>query len=139
MATLISIERFRSQRRASDGPAREEACWRNAMLPSAIAMGVVIVVSMGVLFLGAKEEIFSAESMMWLLIAALVSFFALTKIIIANVLFFVLANEKPRIAARGPRPTYSAPIPIRPAGNPRPPRIAADSDEDAVAAAAYNR
>ncbi len=135
MATLISIERLRRQRQVSDSTAREDGLWRNAMLPSAIAMGVVVVVSIGALFLGAEEELFSAESMMWLLIAALVSFFALTKIIIANVLFFVLANEKPRAAAaRGPRPTYRAPIPMRPAGNPRPPRTANERPEEAVVA-----
>jgi hypothetical protein len=73
--------------------------------------------------------------MTWVLIAALLSVFALTKIVIANVLFFVLANEKPRAAARGPRPSNRAPVPLRPAGNLRPSRTMGEPDQDAVAAA----
>jgi|GEM_PF-5920354 hypothetical protein len=138
MATLISLEHLRRQRRVSESTAREDNLWRNAMLPSAIGMGIVVAVSIGALFLGAQGDMFSAECMMWLLIAALVSFFALTKIIIANVLFFVLANEKPRTAlARGPRPTYRAPLPMRPADNPRSPRTA--DQETGEAAVASNR
>lgn len=137
MATLISIERFRRRRRDSSSAAHEEDFWRKAMLPSAIVMGVIVAISVGALVIGIKEGIFTSETMIWVLIGALVSVFALTKIVIANVLFFVLANEKPRVAmGRGPRPTYRAPIAMRSAGKPRPPRTTSALGEEAAVAAA---
>ncbi len=137
MATLISIERIRRQRRADDGAAREEAVWRNSMLPSAMAMGVIIVLATGALVIGTEKSVFGEESMAWILIAALVSVFALTKIVIANLLFFVLASEKPRpaVAGRGPRPTNRAVVPLRvqsPTGLPH--QTANSRDEQVLAA-----
>lgn len=116
MAKLIRLERLLHEARRREDLAREEAFWRKSMVPVSIAMGIIIMLASGAFCAGVQWGVFSDSSMIWVVVAALVSIFALTKIVVANLLFYALANEQPRYPeTNGPQPTHRdrLPIPLR--------------------------
>ncbi len=115
MATVIPLHRRRptktaAQQKAAAAEQSAERFWRNSMVPASIAMGVIIVLALAALVVVAKTGALGHTSKTWVLVAALVSVIGLTKIIIANMFFFILMQDDARLnelpaTPPGPRPS----------------------------------
>jgi len=114
MATVIPLRRRRpAKSRAQENLEAErsaERFWRDSMLPASIAMCVIIVLALISLLVVAKTGLLGQTSRTWVLVAALVSVIGLTKIVIANMFFFVLMQDDARLneapaTPPGPRPS----------------------------------
>ena len=106
MATVFPIQRRRHQ--AETNPHSAEAFWRKSMVPASIAMGVIIVTAVATLTIGVKTGWLGHDSEKWVLVGALVSVIGLTKIVVANMFFFLLMQDESRIDPRlapSPPPT----------------------------------
>jgi hypothetical protein len=103
VATVIPLQR----RRLPNGAANKhsaEAFWRNSMVPASIAVGVIIVAAVATLVISVKTGWLGHDYSKWVLMAALVSMIGLTKIVIANMFFFLLMQDDARLEAP-PAPT----------------------------------
>lgn len=105
MATVISFQRrrrlkSREAQKPAGGEHSAEAFWRNSMVPASIAMGVIIVAAVAMLVIGLKTGWLGQDYSGWVLVAALVSVIGLTKIVIANMFFFLLMQDDARLDAR---------------------------------------
>lgn len=109
MATVIALRRPRPLKRsAAQKPITAEHSaeqfWRKSMLPASIVMGAIVVLAVGALFIGLRTGRLSGDSETWVLVAALVSVIGLTKIIIANMFFYVLMQDDARLNEPAPAP-----------------------------------
>jgi hypothetical protein len=104
------------QRRQLPGAAANrhsaEAFWRKSMVPASIGMGVIIVAAVTTLVVGMKTGWLGHDSANWVLVAALVSVIGLTKIVIANMFFFLLMQDDARLDPRPAPPPPTPGIPI---------------------------
>jgi hypothetical protein len=114
VATVIAIRRPRPPgRSAAQKPAAAhsaEQFWRKSMVPASIAMGAIIVLAVGTLLVGSKAGLLTHDSETWVLVAALVSVIGLTKIIVANMFFYILMQDDARLSESVPAPP---PSPVR--------------------------
>ncbi len=104
MATVISFHRrrplnSRGAPTAADNEHSAEAFWRNSMVPASIAVGVIIVAAVATLAIAVKTGWLGHDYSKWVLTAALVSMIGLTKIVIANMFFFLLMQDDARLEA----------------------------------------
>jgi hypothetical protein len=134
MATVIPLHRRRltktlaSQKAAAAAAEHSaERFWRESMVPASILMGVIIVLALAGLIIVVKTDALGHKSAMWVLVAALVSVIGLTKIVIANMFFFLLMQDDARLnqapAPPGPpasRQTRLLRMPPRPVARPMP-------------------
>lgn len=112
MATVIPMRRplspevrlQQAQRKAAAAEHSAERFWRKSMVPVSIAMCVVIVMAVSALVIGLRTGYLGHDSTMWVLVAALVSMVGLTKIVIANMFFFVLMQDDARLDGVEPPP-----------------------------------
>ncbi len=130
MATVVPFSRKRAPNRRPVGSAAAsadgaraarwsaEGFWRKSMMPASIGMGVIIVLAMGLLGLGAETGAIGPDAMIWVLIAVMISVVGLSKIIIANVFFLMLIRDDDRVDYRSKLPERAA---IRRAVAPRRP------------------
>ena len=96
VATVIPLQRRRLQKGTADKHSAE-AFWRNSMVPASIAMGIIIVAAVATLGVGVKTGWLGHDSSRWVLVAALVSVIGLTKIVLANMVFFLLMQDDARL------------------------------------------
>lgn len=93
------------------------------MVPVSIAMGVIIVTAVATLTIGVKTGWLGHDSEKWVLVGALVSVIGLTKIVIANMFFFLLMQDEaridPRLAPPPPTPGIRAARETRPLRTPQ--------------------
>lgn len=80
------------------------------MVPASIVMGAIIVLTVGSLFIGLKTGLLSHDAATWVLVAALVSVIGLTKIIVANMFFYIMIQDDARLAEPPPAPPPQTPI-----------------------------
>lgn len=106
MALVIPLQRRR--RKLEKDPYSSEAFWRNSMVPASIGMCILIVGAVATLVIGLKTGWLQGDSSKWVLVAALVSVIGLTKIVIANMFFFLLAQDESRL---DPQPAPPPPDP----------------------------
>src|ERR1700692_869722 len=78
------------------------------MVPASIAMGIIIVAAVATLGIGVKTGWLGHDSSNWALVAALVSVIGLTKIVLANMFFFLLMQDEARL---DPPPAPPPPTP----------------------------
>jgi hypothetical protein len=104
---VIPLQR-RRQLDAPANPYSAEAFWRKSMVPASIGMGVIIVAAVGTLVVGVRMGWLGHDSAKWVLVAALVSVIGLTKIVLANMFFFLLMQDEARL---DPRPAPPPPTP----------------------------
>lgn len=78
------------------------------MVPASIGMGVIIVLAVATLWVGLRTGWLGHEWGKWVLVAALVSVIGLTKIVIANMFFYLLMQDEARLDA------MPAPVPPTP-------------------------
>lgn len=130
MATVITLRRPRplgphaTPGTTARAPHSAERFWRNSMVPASIVMGAIIVLTLGTLFVGLKTGLLGHDSATWVLVAALVSVIGLTKIIVANMFFYIMTQDDARLDEPAPTPP---PPPIRQTRPLRmPPRALAD-------------
>jgi hypothetical protein len=102
VATVIQLQRrhplnSRGVPKATANKHSAEAFWRNSMVPASIAMGIIIVAAVATLGVGVKTGWLGHDSSRWVLVAALVSVIGLTKIVIANMFFFLLMQDDARL------------------------------------------
>ena len=106
MAIVLPLQRRRHDVEAN--PHSAEAFWRKSMVPTSVAMGVIIVTAVATLTIGVKTGWLGHDSEKWVLVGALVSVIGLTKIVVANMFFFLLMQDEarvdPRIAPPPPTP-----------------------------------
>lgn len=67
------------------------------MVPASIIMGVIVVVSVSGLAYAVEHQLMDRPWAMWLLVAALVSIVGLSKIIIANMFFYIMIQDDARL------------------------------------------
>jgi hypothetical protein len=113
VATVIQLQRrhplnSRAAQKATANQHSAEAFWRNSMVPASIAMGVIIVAAVATLSVGVKTGWLGHDSSRWVLVAALVSVIGLTKIVLANMVFFLLMQDDARL---DPPPAPPPPTP----------------------------
>lgn len=135
MAIVIPFRRprpvkARGERKTPAANHSAEQFWRKSMVPVSIAMGAVIVLALAALVVGAKTGLLGHNARMWVLVAATVSVIGLTKIVVANMFFYLLTQDDARLdepppvlAARTvakPRPRRRTlrPVPSRPPNQP---------------------
>lgn len=106
MAIVLPLQRRR--RNVETNPYSAEGFWRNSMVPASIGMGVIIVTAVATLTIGVKTGWLGHDSAKWVLVAALVSVIGLTKIVVANMFFFLLTQDEARV---DPRITTPPPTP----------------------------
>jgi hypothetical protein len=111
VAVVIPLQRRRSLN-ADGNPHSAEAFWRKSMVPASIGMGVIIVTAVATLGVGVKTGWLGHDSSKWVLVAALVSVIGLTKIVLANMFFFVLMQDEARLdpPPAPPPPTPGIPV-----------------------------
>jgi hypothetical protein len=111
VAVVIPLQRRRSLN-ADSNPHSAEAFWRKSMVPASIGMGVIIVAAVATLWVGVKTGWLGHDSAKWVLVAALVSVIGLTKIVLANMFFFVLMQDEARLdpPPAPPPPTPGIPV-----------------------------
>ncbi|GEM_PF-3204700 len=106
--TMAAILSFRRVRKDPVGPTNAELAeaqfWRKSMVRSSIAMGAVVVIALGTLLLGMQEKLFDDDWGMWVLVIALFSVAGLTKVIMANILFYFLLREEAAVGRSGVSP-----------------------------------
>jgi hypothetical protein len=85
-----------------------EAFWRKSMVPVSIGMGVIIILAVATLVVEVKTGWLGHDSEKWVMVAALVSVIGLTKIVIANMFFYLLMQDDARL---DPRPAPPPPTP----------------------------
>jgi hypothetical protein len=78
------------------------------MVPASIGMGAIIVVAVATLWVGLQTGWLGHEWGKWVLVAALVSVIGLTKIVIANMFFYLLMQDEARL---DPMPAPAPPTP----------------------------
>ncbi len=78
------------------------------MVPASIGMGAIIVVAVATLWVGLQTGWLGHEWGKWVLVAALVSVIGLTKIVIANMFFYLLMQDEARL---DPMPAPAPPSP----------------------------
>ena len=101
MALVIPLQR---RRKVEKDRYSSEDFWRNSMVPASIGMSILIVGAVATLVVGLKTGWLQGDSSRWVLVAALVSVIGLTKIVIANMFFFMLAQDESRLDPRIPPP-----------------------------------
>ena len=104
---VIPLQRRRPLDAAAN-PYSAEAFWRKSMVPASIGMGVIIVAAVATLVVGVRMGWLGHDSAKWVLVAALVSVIGLTKIVLANMFFFLLMQDEARL---DPRPAPPPPTP----------------------------
>jgi hypothetical protein len=111
VAVVIPLQRRRSLN-APANPYSAEAFWHKSMVPASIGMGVIIVAAVATLGVGVKTGWLGHESAKWVLVAALVSVIGLTKIVLANMFFFLLMQDEARLdpPPAPPPPTPGIPV-----------------------------
>jgi hypothetical protein len=107
MATIIdfgrALRRGSHKRLGSDERAVVQF-WRDSMVWSSIAMGVIVVLAAGTLFFGLKHGLMDHDWGMWVLVVALFAMAGLTKVIIANIFFYILLQEDMQLGKTGVPP-----------------------------------
>ena len=116
MGSVISFHRRRPLNsrgvpRAADEEHSAEAFWRNSMVPASIAVGAIIVTAVATLVISVKTGWLGQDYSRLVLMAALVSMIGLTKIVIANMFFFLLMQDDARLEAPGARISEIRPKP----------------------------
>ena len=106
MATVIDFRPSKAgaARRPEQNRYSSEEFLRKSMIPASIAMGVIIVVAVAALIIGERYGLMRRPWGTWVLVTAVVSIAGLTKIIIANIFFYVLIQDDARIAEEEPPP-----------------------------------
>jgi hypothetical protein len=109
VAIVIPLQR---RRPLNANPYSAEAFWRKSMVPASIGMGVIIVAAVATLGIGVKTGWLGDDSSKWVLVAALVSVIGLTKIVLANMFFFLLMQDEARLdpPPAPPPPTPGIPV-----------------------------
>jgi hypothetical protein len=107
VAIVIPLQRRRPLNAAAN-PYSAEAFWSKSMVPASIGMGVIIVAAVATLVIGVKTGWLGHDSAKWVLVAALVSVIGLTKIVLANMFFFLLMQDEARL---DPPPAPPPPTP----------------------------
>ncbi len=116
MATIIALRRPRPLKPGaalSKAPANQysaEQFFRKSMLPASIVMGAIIVLTVSTLFIGLKTGMLGHDAATWVLVAALVSVIGLTKIIVANMFFYIMVQDDARLDEPAPAPPPRGPI-----------------------------
>jgi hypothetical protein len=111
VAIVIPLQRRRPLN-VEANPYSAEAFWRKSMVPASIGMGVIIVAAVATLGVGVKTGWLGHDSSKWVLVAALVSVIGLTKIVLANMFFFLLMQDEARLdpPPAPPPPTPGIPV-----------------------------
>jgi hypothetical protein len=111
VAIVLPLQR-RRQPDAAANKYSAEAFWRKSMVPASIGMGIIIMTAVTTLVVGLKTGWLGHDSEKWVLVAALVSVIGLTKIVIANMFFFLLMQDEARLDPRlaPPPPTPGIPV-----------------------------
>jgi hypothetical protein len=121
VAIVLPLQRRRQS--AETNPHSAEGFWRKSMVPASIAMSVIIAAAVATLTIGVKTGWLGHDSEKWVLVAALVSVIGLTKIVVANMFFFLLMQDEarvdPRIAPPPPLPGIRAERERRPLRTPQ--------------------
>lgn len=79
--------------------------WRKSMVSSSIVMGALVLVALATLVFGWRHGLAERDWGIWVMVAALFSVIGLTKVIMANVLFYVLLQEEAPVKS-APAPPY---------------------------------
>jgi hypothetical protein len=98
VAIVLPLQRRRHN--VETNPYSAEAFWRKSMVPASIAMGVLIAAAVATLTIGVKTGWLGHDAGKWVLVAALVSVIGLTKIVVANMFFFLLMQDEARVDPR---------------------------------------
>jgi hypothetical protein len=105
MGVIVDFRRRRRISEAVDAELAQTQFWRKSMVRSSIVMGAIVVVALGTLIVGFQRGLFDYDWGMWVLVLALFSVFGLTKVIMANLLFYVLLQEETGVSkSAGPPP-----------------------------------
>lgn len=107
MTNVFPLQRRRLPQAAANRYSAEEF-WRKSMVPVSIGMGIVIILAVATLVLGMNTGWFGHDCERWVLVAALVSVIGLSKIVIANMFFYLLMQDDARL---DPRPAPPPPTP----------------------------
>jgi hypothetical protein len=114
VAIVIPLQRRRTEGAPANphSPHSAEAYWRNSMVPVSIGMSVIILAAVATLLVGVKMGWLGHDSSRWVLVGALVSVIGLTKIVLANMFFFLLMQDEARLDPRlaPPPPTPGIPV-----------------------------
>ncbi len=113
VAIVIPLQR---RRLLNANPYSAEAFWHKSMVPASIAMGVIILAALAMLWVAVKTGWLGDDFSKWVLVAALVSVIGLTKIVLANMFFFLLMQDEARL---DPPPAPPPPTPGIPVERPR--------------------
>lgn len=106
VATVIAFRRplRKEAAKPKTDPHSAEQFWRKSMVPASIIMGVIIVVAVSGLVYAVEHGMMDRPWAMWLLVAALVSIVGLSKIIIANMFFYIMIQDDARLDEEEPAP-----------------------------------
>ena len=105
MATVIAFRRplrKEAAQKPEPNPHSAEQFWRKSMVPASIIMGTIVVVAVGGLVYAVEYGLMDRPWAMWLLVAALVSIVGLSKIIIANMFFYIMIQDDARLDEEEP-------------------------------------
>src|SRR5579885_2058651 len=115
MAVVVDFRRPRKgppNRRASSELA-ELQFWHRSMLSWSVVMGAIVVLALATLVFGLRHGLLDHDWGMWVMVAALFSVIGLTKVIMANLLFYVLLREEAAVGAPSSPPPDPG-LPLRP-------------------------
>jgi hypothetical protein len=115
MAVVVDFRRPRIS--ASGRPANSESAelqfWRRSMVSWSVVMGAIVVLALATLVLGLRHGLLDRDWGMWVMVVALFSVIGLTKVIMANLLFYVLLREEVAVGAPSSPPPDPG-LPLRP-------------------------
>jgi uncharacterized membrane protein len=118
VATVIAFRRP-SRKEAAQGPEANqrsvEQFWRKSMVSASIVMGVIVVVAVGALVYAVKHGLMTQPWATWVLVGALVSIIGLSKVIVANMFFYIMLQDEARMNEQAPAPPDSSrkTVPLR--------------------------
>jgi hypothetical protein len=119
MAIVVDFRRPRKgvPNRPAESELAEILFWRRSMVSWSIAMGAVVVISLATLIFGLRHGLLDHDWGMWVMVGALFSVIGVTKVIMANIMFYILLQEE----VSAGRPTLAPPDPGLPVKRPRKP------------------
>jgi hypothetical protein len=138
VATVIAFRRPFDKdvaKKRETNPYSAEQFWRKSMVPASIVMGVIVVAAVGALVFAVEHGRMDQPWAMWVLVAALISIVGLSKIIIANLFFYIMIQDDARVEeeelAPPPHDGTRKTVPLRRTARaiPTPPRRRRRADE----------